>query len=173
MSTEEACDRFWASPTIDPESSAYAYTGRRPEWRDIVSEPRVAPADSTEATEPTTAALHPVAMLMAMTGNSTLTSATAAKNSTTVAQLRLTNTPASDPPPAYEDYSLDPWRLRSKNTYKRRFRIEGKAVNWHYGVSDDVGCKPDTFFVCKRKTKTYNGTMNDICLRIVRSLDSH
>lgn len=176
MSTEEACDRLWASPTIDRESSAYAYSGRRPEWRTKVPEPTVAPADSTEATEPNTAALHPVAMLMAMTGNSTSKSTPVVKSSETVARSTPTITPAPDLPPAYEDgFNLDPWTPRSRNTYKRRLRYGGRKVRWDYGVSEHsyAGSSPDTFFMCKRRTKTDDGIMNDICLRIVRELVSH
>ncbi|KAH0007378.1 alpha/beta-hydrolase, partial [Aureobasidium melanogenum] len=158
MATEEACDKLWAPPRIDRESSAYAYTGRRLEWRTRVSEPTVASADSP----------------------STSKSGTVAKSSTTVAQSRPTTTPAPDLPPdlppAYEDsFSLDPWTSRSKHTHKRRLRYEGRKVRWDYGISEDSYARniPDTFFVCKRKTKTDGGIMNDLCLNIVRTLDSH
>ncbi|CAD0098967.1 unnamed protein product [Aureobasidium mustum] len=176
MVTEEACDKLWASPKIDRESSAYAYSGRRPEWRTKVSEPIVAPADSTRATESNTGALHPVAMLMAMTGPSTSKAANVAKNSTPVTQSRPATTSVPDLPPAYEDgYTLYPWRLRSKNVYKRRLWYGDRKIRWDYGVSDDNGRKPDTFFVCKMQamTMTFHWRMNSICLEIVKSLESH
>jgi hypothetical protein len=126
------------------------------------------------ATQSNTGALHPVAMLTAMTGPSTSRSATVAKDSTAAVQSRPATTSGSDLPPAYEDgYSLDPWRLRSRNVYKRRLRYGGRKVRWDYGVSDDAGCKPDTFFKCMRQTKTFDWRMNSICLRIVKSLESH
>ncbi|KEQ65587.1 uncharacterized protein M437DRAFT_41769 [Aureobasidium melanogenum CBS 110374] len=125
-----------------------------------------------------------------MTGPSTSKSASAAKNSTTdsprskpaavaknsatVVISRPTPTPAPDLPPAYEDrYSLDPWRLKSRNVYKRRFRVEGKAVSCHYGLSDDNGHQPDIFFACRRQKSTWGFWVNFLCLRIVKELESH
>jgi hypothetical protein len=52
MAISEACDRLWAAPTIDQESSAYTYTGRRTEWRTKVSRPTVTVEDTATSEQP-------------------------------------------------------------------------------------------------------------------------
>ncbi|THW61628.1 hypothetical protein D6D20_04888 [Aureobasidium pullulans] len=51
--TVDACDSLWASKSIDPESSAYTYTGR-PDWRTKPLRPHAVAERITEVVHPTT-----------------------------------------------------------------------------------------------------------------------
>jgi hypothetical protein len=52
MAMTEACDRLWAAPTIDQESSAYTYTSSRPKWRTKVLGPTVVVEESNRTEQP-------------------------------------------------------------------------------------------------------------------------
>jgi hypothetical protein len=144
MATTEACDRLWATSTIDRESSAYAYTGSRPEWRTKGSRPTVVVEETTPTEEP---------------------------------RPRPTTTQTPDLPPAYEDSARryhDNWTLKFNNAFARRSFIGTNFEGYHYGISENGGSKPDSFFVCKRKSKSDGSdSIDSHCWQAIRQLQRH
>jgi hypothetical protein len=140
MTTTEACDRLWAAPTIDPESSAYAYPARRPEWRIKVSQPTTVAENNTKFEQP---------------------------------KSRPTTAQPSDLPPAYQDVArYGNWTLRFNNAFERRSFIGNQIEGYHYGISENGGSIPDSFFICRRKSRS-SGSIDFYCWQAVRYLQRH
>lgn len=141
MATIEACDKLWATPTIDQESSAYAYAIRRPEWRTKASQPTVVTEESTRTEQP---------------------------------RSRPTTTQTPDFPPPYEhSVHHGNWTTKFNNAFTRKSYVSEKCED-HYGISEDGGSKPDTFFVCKRRSRGSTGRSIDYhCRQALRELLRH
>ena len=146
MATTEACDKLWAASTIDQESSAYTYAVRRPEWRTKISPPTVVREESTRTEQPQAQAQP---------------------------QPGPTSTQNLDLPPPYErNVHHGNWTMKFNNAFTRTCSVSGKCED-HYGISEDGGSKPDTYFVCKRGMRAGGKWIDYRCWQVLRELLRH
>ncbi|KAI4819783.1 hypothetical protein E4T44_10423 [Aureobasidium sp. EXF-8845] len=88
-------------------------------------------------------------------------------------RLRPTTTQLSDLPPPYEDVArYGNWTLRFNNAFERRSFIGNQIEGYHYGISEDGGSTPDSFFICKRKSRG-GGSVDFHCWQAVMYLQRH